>query len=660
MGRKSEFRLLAPLVALALGAMAVFVASLLLWAQAVDRDVRRREESLVKQGVAASISEIERTVLSETNWDEAVVNLDNRFDIAWADANLDDYFAQGVDFEHLFVLDRDNRPVYGRHHHSRVDASAFVGVDGADAVIAKVRRAEARAARARGAIQATEIVTRKGATHLVTATLVRPGAGAAKLRHAYAPIVLTSLPLNAQTLSRLSQRFQLKDLKVGAKAAPHRAHITLPTAQDAQPLVLSWEPERPGAEIARASVAPITLVLLVFGAVGAVMVARIRAAGLQLYANHKAQSDFLANMSHEIRTPLNGVNAIAGALAKTSLTAQQAEMLQIIHGSGVALERVLSDVLDLSRIEAGSVKVVKAPFHLGDAVRSVVALAAARADDKGLDLIIDIDPAAETAVSGDAVRVKQVLVNLISNAVKFTSEGYVAVAVRAEPDDRWRIDVQDTGVGFEPAETERLFRRFQQVDSGTTRRHGGAGLGLAIAKQLVGLMGGELSALSAPGQGATFTVLLPMAKATELPAAAPDVAEPPERPLRILLADDHPTNRKVVQVLFSEFDVDLVSVENGKQALEAFATQRFDLILMDMQMPVLDGLSAVSAIRERERGRGMTRTPIVMLTANALPEHEALSLAAGADLHMPKPIEAPKLFGVLQTVAERQALATAA
>lgn len=658
MRRKSEFKLLAPLAALALGAMAVFVFSLLLWAQAVDRNVQLRAQALVERGVASSIAEIERTLLSETNWDEAVVNLDNRFDPSWANDNLDDYFALGVNFEHLFVLDRDNRPVYARRHRDRIDTSAFAGVAGADAVIAKVRRAEARSTRPRGPIQASEIVANGGRVRLVTATLVRPGAGAARLRHRYAPIVLTTLPLDNGSLSRLQQRFQLEDLKIGGEAAG-RAQVSLPSSSGGPRLVLTWKAERPGAKIARASIAPITLVLLVFGGVGAVMMARIHAAGVQLYASHKAQNDFLANMSHEIRTPLNGVNAIAAALGKTDLTPAQAEMVQIIHGSGMALERVLSDVLDLSRIETGGVKLVNAPFHLADAVRSVVALSSARAEDKALDLILDIEAAAETAVSGDAVRVKQVLVNLVSNAVKFTSDGYIAVVVRQEPDDWWRIDVQDTGIGFEPGDAERLFRRFQQLDASTTRRHGGSGLGLTITQRLVTLMGGQIEAVGAPGEGATFTVRLQMAPAAALAPTA-DASAPPERPLRILLADDHPTNRKVVQVLFSDFEVDLVSVEDGKQALEAFATQRFDLILMDMQMPVLDGVTAVRTIRERERSRGMTRTPIVMLTANALPEHEAMSLSAGADVHMPKPIEASKLFGVLQTVAQQQALATAA
>ncbi len=677
MRRESEFRLLAPLVALALGAMAVFVASLLIWARQVDADVRSREIALVERGVLTSIAEIERSILPETNWDEAVVNLDNRFDAAWADANLNDYFAQNIDFERLFVLDGDNRPLYARLHRQTVDPASYKRFRGAEPLIAQVRQAEAERGpigrRGPGgprepvshAIQASDFIAHDGAVYLVTATLVQPDFATAVPRRAYAPIIVMALKIDPASLGKLQERLQLQNLRsgVGASlAAPGDAELKLPTGQGEIPLYLSWTPQKPGAALARASALPVALVLLAFGLVGAVMIARIRKAALEFLASHRSQSEFLANMSHEIRTPLNGVNAIAAALGKTSLTASQAEMVGIIQGSGESLERLLSDVLDLSQIETGDVEVVTRPFHLGEAVRAVAALAGPRAQEKALDLILDLDPAAETVVVGDAVRVKQVLVNLLANAVKFTSEGYVAIAVRTDGPDRWRIDVQDTGMGFDPADKDRLFGRFEQGDRSRTRRHGGAGLGLTIAKHLVGLMDGEIDATGAPGEGSTFTVRLPMAVVAAPVQVDPEIeAEAaPDRPLRVLLADDHPTNRRVVQVLFTDLPVDLVCVENGEQACDAFAVHRFDLVLMDMQMPVMDGLTAVRAIRERERLRGMSHTPIVMLTANALPSHQAASLSAGADLHMAKPIEAAKLFGVLQAVADRQTVAVAA
>ncbi len=677
MRRESEFRLLAPLIGLALGAMAVFVASLLIWANQVDRDVRKQEEELVRRGLLASIYEIERSILPETNWDEAVANLDNHFDPAWANANLNDYFAQNIDFEQLFVLDGDNRAIYGRFHKDAAPAADYRHFSGAAPLIAAVRHAEAergpiaqhkagalRTLKSR-AIQASDFVMHDGKVYLVSATLVQPDFATVTPKGDFAPIVVMALRMNAAALSRVKDRFQLDDVKadVGlAHLGGGRAHVALPVSGGDQPLVLSWSPKTPGADLARAAALPVALVLLVFGLVGFVMITRIRRAAAQLLVNHRTQTEFLANMSHEIRTPLNGVNAIAAALGRTSLSPAQAEMVGIIQGSGETLTRVLSDVLDVSCMDTRAVKVERQPFHLGDTVRSVAALAGARAREKALDLIIDIDPMAEAAVTGDAVRVKQILTNLVSNALKFTSEGYVAIAIRAEGQDRWRIDVQDTGIGFDPAEKDRLFGRFQQGDGSATRSYGGMGLGLTICKQLVELMGGEIDANGAPGEGATFSVRLPLPMSTATPQARTDTDanSGPGRPLRVLLADDHPTNRKVVQVLFAEFDVDLVCTENGREACEAFATRRFDLVLMDMQMPVMDGLEAVRVIRERERQRGFTRTPIVMLTANALPEHRDASLAAGADLHMAKPIEAPKLFGVLQSVAERQAVAAAA
>jgi len=295
-------------------------------------------------------------------------------------------------------------------------------------------------------------------------------------------------------------------------------------------------------------------------------------------------------------------------------------------------------------------RVEQAPFHLAEAIREVAAVAGAPAQDKGLDLIVDIDPAAEAIVMGDVLRLRHVLSGLLSNAVRFTADGYVAIAVRDEGAGHWRIEVQDTGVGFDPADQARIFDHAPR-----------AGGGLAICGRLVELMGGRLDAVSALGEGATFTLRLDMPLDGEpTRRTGPPARAGAERPLRILLADDHPANRKAVQVLFAEFDVDLVCTENGREACEAFAAQRFDLVLMDVQMPVMDGLAAVRAIRDQERARRLSRTPIVMLTADAPPGRHAASLAAGADLHMPKPIEASRLLAVLRQVAERQAVGRAA
>ena len=367
-----------------------------------------------------------------------------------------------------------------------------------------------------------------------------------------------------------------------------------------------------------------------------------------------AKSTFLANMSHEIRTPLNGIVAGADILARSELTPRARELVDIIQTSGKSLERLLSEVLDLVRIEAGQVTIETGVFHLGDLTRSVAALCALHAGEKGVALETRIAPAADIAVTGDGARVRQVLTNLVSNAVKFTDQGQVTVEVGLGGDSRTRVSVSDTGVGFDPAEKARIFGRFQQADASFTRRFGGTGLGLTISRELVELMGGTLSCDSRPGVGSTFWFELPLAAVdapVETIAATDEPAAPPEGVPRILVADDHPTNRKIVELMLAEV-AEIYTAENGQEAVETFKIAQPDLILMDMQMPVMDGLDAVREIRRLEAAAGRARIPIVMLTANARPEHVRASQAAGADLHLEKPITSATLLAAIQRAFE--------
>jgi CheY-like chemotaxis protein len=332
-------------------------------------------------------------------------------------------------------------------------------------------------------------------------------------------------------------------------------------------------------------------------------------------------------------------------------------------------------VLDLARIESGHVRFEEIGFHLGDAVRHAAAVCELRAREKGVGFFVEIDPAADVGVLSDPVRVKQVVTNLVSNAVKFTDKGEVRISLSRDARGAFSLSVRDTGCGFDPAKKEQIFGRFQQADGSITRRYGGTGLGLAICKQIAELMGGELDCDSTPGKGSVFTLtaVLPLhedepAEAHPAPPAsgrrkaktmAPALAEAPEeepdndRALRVLLADDHPTNRKVVELILASAGVELVQVEDGAQAVEAYGAQTFDLVLMDMQMPVQDGLSATRAIREMELEERRGRTPVIMLTANALPEHVAAAAAADADRHLSKPITAAALLASIQeAVAE--------
>ncbi|MDP3801087.1 ATP-binding protein [Brevundimonas sp.] len=370
-----------------------------------------------------------------------------------------------------------------------------------------------------------------------------------------------------------------------------------------------------------------------------------------------AKSQFLANMSHEIRTPLNGVIGVAQALARTDLSSQQQEMLQLIQSSGQTLQVLLSDILDLARVESGRLELADDAFDLGRAVREAAQLYETSAEAKGLQFFVEIAPEADRWISGDPVRIKQILTNLVSNAVKFTNEGFVSLTAAPGPDHgagpTLRFSIEDTGIGFDSDTRERLFSRFEQADGAITRRFGGSGLGLAISRQLAEMMGGDLDCESEPGGGSAFILTIPF-RPVEMPTAAVPAAmeaRDDERPaIRVLLADDHPVNRKVVEMILAQADVELTAVENGAEALQACRDADFDLILMDMQMPVMDGLTATREIRLHEAAMGLDRTAIVMLTANALPEHIASAEAAGADRHLAKPFDAAELLGLVETL----------
>ncbi|MFN9009994.1 MAG: ATP-binding protein [Hyphomonadaceae bacterium] len=382
---------------------------------------------------------------------------------------------------------------------------------------------------------------------------------------------------------------------------------------------------------------------------------------------NNAKSAFLANMSHEIRTPLNGIVAIAGALAQSQLSPVQREMVDLVRESGVSLERVLNDILDLARVESGRLEIEATPFSLSDLISGTSALFAVRADNKGLKFsqpCLESDP---TWLIGDAVRIRQILANFLANAIKFTADGSVKLAVDMVPDHnseseamRLTIAVSDTGPGIEPHDLARLFNRFEQIDASITRAHGGSGLGLAICHSLAELMGGTVSAESVVGIGSTFRLELTLPVATVPSAMAPatgdasrDIAaDAPSDRLRILAADDHPTNRRVLQLILEPLGVDLTFCEDGQQALDALEQAEFDVVLMDLQMPVMDGLTATRAIREIEKAKPSSRMPIIALSANAMTHHKAEALDAGADFHIAKPFTPEVLItGIKEALA---------
>ena len=386
--------------------------------------------------------------------------------------------------------------------------------------------------------------------------------------------------------------------------------------------------------------------------------------GVAAEAANGAKSAFLATMSHEIRTPLNGVLGMAQAMAADKLSAMQRDRLDVIRQSGEALLAILNDVLDLSKIEAGRFEMETVAFDLGELMKGAHSAFAALANKKGLSFALTVEAPARGVYIGDPTLVRQILYNLISNALKFTEHGEVRVTAAqvttATAGDALSLMVSDTGVGIAPDRLGALFEKFTQADASTTRRYGGTGLGLSICRELAHLMGGEISTRSQLGEGSTFSVRLPLAKIGE--AHAPQFAAPPPAPppppdaslprVRVLAAEDNSVNQLVLKTLLHQIGVEPCVVENGEQALEAWKNSPWDVILMDMQMPVMDGLTATRAIREAEAAMGRARTPIIALTANAMSHQINQCRAAGMDGHVAKPIEAARLFAALEAALE--------
>jgi signal transduction histidine kinase/ActR/RegA family two-component response regulator len=367
-----------------------------------------------------------------------------------------------------------------------------------------------------------------------------------------------------------------------------------------------------------------------------------------------AKSQFVANMSHEIRTPLNGVLGMAQAMAKDELSDLQRQRLDVVQKSGDMLLAILNDILDLSKIEAGKLTLEILPFNLEELARGAHAAFTAIAHEKGLSFDLSVDPTACGVFNGDATRVRQIIYNLVSNALKFTEVGQVRVRITSL-EAGFSIHVSDTGIGIPSDDLKRLFSKFEQADASTTRRFGGTGLGLAICRELAILMGGRIDAQSVVGEGSSFIVTLPLERLSDDALAKPTVLIPDptgadaiaDQPIRLLVAEDNPVNQLVITTLLQQVGIHPIVVNNGGEAVEAWASQDWDVILMDMQMPVMDGLTATRAIREQERLKGRPRTPIVALTANAMSHHIAEYRAAGMDEFVSKPIHINKLIDAI-------------
>ncbi len=380
-------------------------------------------------------------------------------------------------------------------------------------------------------------------------------------------------------------------------------------------------------------------------------------------AANVAKSQFLANMSHEIRTPMHGILGLADVLSRTSLEARQQALVHTMIRSGKSLLTIINDVLDFSKIESGCIDVVLRPFSLRVAVEDVTGVLAPRFEKKGIELIVRIDEALPDLLIGDAGRIKQILTNLIENGFKFTEAGYVLLDINgtaAGDTLNLTIAVQDTGIGIPQEKLESVFEKFNQVDNSSTRRHEGAGLGLAICRMLVTRMDGRIELASAVGRGTTITISLPFAihehaRVTAATRAIPAVTIKLPEPIqpddqnvvsiagaqfqraRILVVEDNIVNQEVAREYLSEMGCLVTIAGDGREGVACFKAEAFDLVFMDFLMPDIDGLQATRMIREFERSVGRATTPVVALTANAFDKDRESCLAAGMDDFLSKP-----------------------
>ena len=635
---------------LSLVASACLLIGLVAISKRIDADQHRREAQLISLQVENMLSAARSSLSAAAKSDAAVINLDHVQNEPWARLAFASIEAQSVWY---YTADWQNRVVSGLH----VPSTATKPFELALPIWLKTLNAKRRSE------PSTSVLWWGKRPYLFTLAQISPETEKVRLWHDRPPLLIAITPLD-QFLRPFFAGTGVRDLAV-AHRTPSASEKGLADLNRREVAALTWTPATPGADLRRIMLPPLLALVMLMLTLVAVAYQSAMAASrslkqtlvdaeiAQARAEHLAQakSEFLANMSHEIRTPLNGVVAVADMLASSDLPPRERGMAELIRASGDTLQRLLSDILDMARIESGKITIELAPFHAGDMVRAVAGLSQLKCDERGVRLLVEIAPEIDGVVEGDMVRVRQVVTNLLSNAVKFTDHGEVKLFVERLPDGRARFTVADTGVGFAMIDKAKVLGRFEQADSSITRRFGGSGLGLSICCNLAELMGGTLDCESQPGVGSHFWLELPLepAAAALAPELAFDAGDQAGEgaPLRVLAADDHPTNRQVVKLMLDEM-ADLTCVDDGMQALEAFDQGRYDIVLMDMQMPRMDGLTALRAIRRREAERGLARTPVVMLTANALPEHVASAIAAGANLHLSKPFTAAGLFEALE------------
>jgi signal transduction histidine kinase/CheY-like chemotaxis protein len=681
-GRRAMKRIVA-LAVLILAIVVVGGLGLLAYASiAVDGVQVREERAMVQRRIDRALAATLKGVTTAAVWDQSYTHLKPGLDLAWADTEIGAYYSENLGHSLSVVIGPDDKNLYGWSGKRRMTAAeAETFLRDAAPMVAKVRAAEAiqqaldhgpAPIGLEGALTESGIVASGGDFYLTGVSSVVPRTLSRGPERT--SLVISALRMDAPFMASLDRDVGvLNSVIVPHSGKPRPASVPVVDINGYVVGDMVWTPKTPGLQVLREAVPVFATALLVLLVAGLALTARIRAIFRELAANDGAldrtmedlvrardqaaaasvaKSRFLANMSHEIRTPLNGILGMTQVMARDELSDGQRQRLDVVRDSGQTLLSVLNDILDISKIEAGKLEMDNHEFDVAEAVYTVCNAFAGIADQKDVAFRIEVEPELRGLWFGDGTRLRQVIANLVSNAVKFTSQGEVSITATRSGTQKVRFVVADSGIGIPAESLGDLFQKFSQVDASTTRRFGGTGLGLAISRELVELMGGWMTVASEEGKGSTFTFELPLEYRSAEPPK-PHLAESLEpldaegRRACILAAEDNPTNQLILKSLLEPFGVDLHLVVNGAQAVEAFGTTRFDLILMDVQMPEMNGVEATAAIRALEAERGLPAIPILALSANVMSHQVKEYLDAGMNGFIPKPIEAAKLFAAI-------------